>query len=203
MKIGIINYDNCNISSIFYSLYNLGADVEIVENNKDLNNYSKIIFPGVGSSPAVMNTLNKKKLIIKIQNFISTKKPVLGICVGMQILFNNLHEGIGCKGLGYFKSDVRSIYEDKKSNIGWRNVISKKEFNYNFLNKNFYFCHSYKVDILPEEEKYVIARDSETKVISMVKKNNIHGVQFHPEKSQKNGVDFLKYFIFEAKTNNE
>ena len=62
MKIGIINYDNCNISSIFYSLYNLGADVEIVENNKDLNNYSKIIFPGVGSSPAVMNTLKKKKI---------------------------------------------------------------------------------------------------------------------------------------------
>ena len=203
MKIGIINYDNCNISSIFYSFYNLGADVEIIENNKNLDKYSKIIFPGVGSSPAVMNILEKKELIQQIQNFVSTNKPVLGICVGMQILFNNLHEGTGCKGLGYFKSDVKSIYKDKKSNIGWRNVVSKKEFDYNFLNKNYYFCHSYKVDILPEEEKYVIARDDVTKVISMVKKNNIHGVQFHPEKSQKNGVDFLKHFIFETDTNNE
>ena len=198
MKIGIINYDNCNISSIFYSLYNLGVDVEILENNKSLKNYSKIILPGVGSSPAVMNTLKKKELVNHIKDFINSDKPILGICVGMQILFNNLLEGSGCKGLNCFASNVKPIYRNKKSNIGWRNVVSKKEFNFSFLNKNYYFCHSYKVDILPEEEKYVVARDNETKIISMIKKNNIYGVQFHPEKSQKNGVDFFNYFIFNA-----
>ena len=201
MKIGIINYENCNISSIFYSLYNLGADVEIIEKNQNIKKYSKIILPGVGSSPAVMHILKEKKLISDIKEFIASNKPTLGICVGMQILFNNLHEGSGSKGLGYFHSDVKPIYNNKKSNIGWRNVVKKKEFDYDFLNKNYYFCHSYKVDILPEEEKYVVARDDETNIVSMIKKNNIYGVQFHPEKSQKNGIDFLNHFIFE--TNNE
>ena len=201
MKIGIINYDNCNISSIFYSLYNLGADVEIVEKNQNLRKYSKLIFPGVGSSPAVMRILKEKKLISDIKEFIASNKPTLGICVGMQILFNNLYEGSGSKGLEYFHSDVKPIYNNKKSNIGWRNVVKKKEFDFDFLNKNYYFCHSYKVDILPEEEKYVVARDNETNIVSMIKKNNIYGVQFHPEKSQKNGIDFLNHFIFE--TNNE
>lgn len=198
MKIGIINYDNCNISSIFYSLYNLGADVEIIEQNQKLKNFSKIVFPGVGSAPTVMHSLKEKKLINYVKDFINSDKPVLGICVGMQILFNNLLEGNGGEGLRYFNSDVKPIYSDKKSNIGWRNVSKKKEFNFKFLDKNYYFCHSYKVDILPEEEKYVVARDDETNVVSMIKKKNIYGVQFHPEKSQKNGIEFLNHFIFET-----
>jgi glutamine amidotransferase len=114
----------------------------------------------------------------------------------MQILFNNLLEGNGCKGLNFFESNVIPIYENKKSSIGWRNVVAKNEYNFNFLNKNYYFCHSYKVDIIPEEEKYVVARDDETNVISMIKKGNIYGVQFHPEKSQKNGKEFLNYFLY-------
>ena len=198
MKTGIINYDNCNINSIYYSLYNLGVDVEVVENNKNLKNYSKIILPGVGSSPAVMHTLKKKELINHIKDFINSDKPILGICVGMQILFNNLLEGSGCRGLNCFESSVKSIYENKRSNIGWRNVVGKKEFNFSFLNKDYYFCHSYEVDILPKEEKYVVARDDETKIISMIKKKNIYGVQFHPEKSQKNGIDFFNHFIFDT-----
>ena len=85
MKIGIINYDNCNISSIFIQ-YNLGINVEVIENSINLDNYSKIILPGVGSSPAVMNTL-KKKINKSYQNFINSNKPILGICVGIQNTF--------------------------------------------------------------------------------------------------------------------
>ena len=197
MKVGIVNYDNCNISSIYFAIYNLGLDVEIIENEKSLDGYSKLILPGVGSSPAVMGVLKKKNLITEVQKFIKSKKPILGICVGMHILFNNLREGKGCKGLKYFTSNVEAIHKDKYSNIGWRNVICKKNHKYNFANKNFYFCHSYEIKILPEEEKYVIARDSQTNIISMIKKNNIFGVQFHPEKSQKNGMEFLKNFLLD------
>ncbi len=197
MKIGIINYDNCNISSIYYALYNLGFEVDIIENKINLNQYSSLILPGVGSSPAVMDILKKKDLYIEIDKFVKTNKPVLGICVGMHILFNELKEGKGGKGFRYFNSNIEPIYKDKHTNIGWRNVICKKDHSYKFLNNNFYFCHSYEVKILPDEEKYVISRDDQTNIISMIKKDNIFGVQFHPEKSQKNGINFLKFFLSE------
>tara|TARA_Y100000768_G_scaffold388384_1_gene383966 strand:+ start:2722 stop:3318 length:597 start_codon:yes stop_codon:yes gene_type:complete len=197
MKIGIINYDNCNISSIYYAVFNLGFEVEIIENKIDLNKYSSLILPGVGSSPAVMDILKEKDLLIEIKNFVQTNKPILGICVGMHILFSNLKEGKGGKGFCYFKSNIEPIHKDKYTNIGWRDVVCKKDHSYNFLNNNFYFCHSYEIKILPEEEKYVIARDNQTNIISMIKKNNIFGVQFHPEKSQKNGINFLKFFLSE------
>ena len=126
--------------------------------------------------------------------------PIMGICLGMQIFSNKLYEHGTSIGLNYFDADVVAIKFNKKFNIGWHQIDLKKnyEVKFNFENKpSFFFCHSYYVSLKKSfQNKYVVATIKlENEIPVIIKKNNIFGVQFHPEKSQDNGIKAMQFFL--------
>lgn len=199
--IGILNYGLGNIQAFFNIYKSLDIPCKIVNNSKDLSDISKIILPGVGSFDFAMEKFNGSGLREKIENMVLDKKiPVLGICVGMQMLAKNSTEG-KMEGLGWIDAYVEQIsYHDKKlilPHMGWNDIsLLKNNKLFENMNENdlrFYFLHSYyfkcnnNMNILAET-KYGI------KFTSIAFKENIYGVQFHPEKSHLNGVSLLKNF---------
>ena len=187
MKIGILNSGGYNINSIRFALNRLSCyHVSIVTNENEFNECDKIIIPGVGHAKNAMNLLHKQDLINAIK---STKKPVLGICLGIQIMFNFSEEG-NTKCLGIFDENViRLINNIQAPQMGWNKLINGKN-----ADKFVYFANSYYVPICKYTESYVDYNG--IKMSAMVKKNNFFGCQFHPEKSGKIGEEILKNFLF-------
>jgi glutamine amidotransferase len=199
-NIVVIDTNTGNQSSVFNALIRLGCNVKISNNHKDINDASHLILPGVGSFPNFMrnfNNLNLKSILF--ENILSKKKPILGICIGMQVLASFGNEFERTPGLNLIPGDVDKI--DNKDlllpHIGWNSVrihketaITKKISN----NSDFYFVHSYY--FLPENKNYVTGIVNYSHSIPcIVEKDNIIGVQFHPEKSQNAGLLLLKNFI--------
>ena len=203
MSIAIIDYYSCNITSIYSAVYSLGARVEVVHNPKNLKKYSKIILPGVGAAPSVMKNLHKNGYIDEIKDFNNSQKPILGICIGMQILFNKLYEKGINQGFGFFKSDVISLKSKNmmRVNMGWKEIrkVSDLDFDSKINKKSFYFCHSFFANIIGAEEKFIKYQiEDMPSVPCIVSKDNILGFQFHPEKSQGVGLQLLENFIFKS-----
>lgn len=198
MKIAIIHYDACNLKSVFNAIYRLGYDPVIISNYKKLDTFDKIIIPGVGSAYECIKYLKKNKLFDEILNVYEKKKSILGICLGMQIFAKNLYENGISEGFNLFNGNVIKM-KNKKFNIGWMDVKYTNGFKINNNNKrpNYYFCHSYYLNFIDKDEKtYCFGySDNELKIPSIIQKRNYLGCQFHPEKSQKNGEDFLKFFL--------
>tara|TARA_B100000780_G_C21103675_1_gene445505 strand:+ start:189 stop:803 length:615 start_codon:yes stop_codon:yes gene_type:complete len=202
VKIGIINYNFCNPHSIYQTMKSLTDNVEIVNDANNLKKFDKIIIPGVGAANSAIKYLKENGFIDEIKEFHLKEKNIMGICLGMQLLFNNLHEHGLTKGLGFFKSDIVQI--DKvyslKTNIGWRRIkknLTKNNTIYAIKDENyFYFCHSYYAKMKQVEEKYVqfYLKDI-NQIPCIIKKDNIVGFQFHPEKSQKNGIKLLINYL--------
>ena len=197
--IGILDYKFCNTKSIFETMDVISDNVKLITEPKQIKLVDKLIIPGVGSAFTAMKFLKSFGFTDEIREFVENEKFLLGICLGMQILFNNLSENGPVKGLGFFKSNVEPIskFLNLKTNIGWRkisNLENKKQFN--IKNGNFfYFCHSYFVELENEENKFMKFNISNYHNIpAVIEKNNIIGFQFHPEKSQKNGIELLKHF---------
>lgn len=198
-KICIINYKLNNISSIKKALHEAGYEFDVVDNEKNFNKYSHIILPGVGTFDAGIEQLKNQKLFdLLIEQ--SKKKFIFGICLGMQLFFETSEESKKkLRGLGIIKGSVRKIAKKKKINIylphmGWNNIYPKRKKNlFNLkLDKNFYFANSFFCD--PTDKnivEYYFLHGSEYPAV--VKKNNIYGAQFHPEKSEE-GIKILKYF---------
>lgn len=199
MKIGILNYKACNLASVFHTIYNIGHDPFIIENKEDLNKAQKIIIPGVGSAAHCMSYLEKKGFIDELQKYKNKGISILGICLGMQIFSKKLTEHGVSEGLGFINGEVIPINNKTKFNIGWCNVDVKNSENHNIIesNKPFFFCHSYYLSLnKADREKYVFGKISLNKEIpSIIIRENIMGVQFHPEKSQANGIKLLNFFI--------
>ena len=197
--IGIIDTETGNISSISNVFKKLGFNYSISKDYKELAACKKIIFPGVGNFDACMKNLKKngldqvaKTLIIKDQ------KKILCICVGMQLLFNYSEEG-NSEGLGIIDGYCKKFLKNEVNNIphiGWAPIFSKhKMFEYNGdKNSRFYFCHSYHVKI-HEKLTNIFYSNFNINFCAGFVKNNIVGVQFHPEKSLNVGSNFLKNFI--------
>jgi glutamine amidotransferase len=158
----------------------------------DIDEADKIVLPGVGSFGAAAKRLNPlKKPILK---GIEEGRPFLGICLGMQLLFEYSEEGEG-KGLGVFKGNVVRFKDVKTPHIGWNQVFFTKEcplFDGLKSGSHFYFVHSYHVN--PAEDIIVAYTDYGTNFPSAVYRNNVFGVQFHPEKSGRNGLKLLANF---------
>jgi len=196
--IGIIDYNLGNIASVANALCRVGHSVMIVTKPEQLSGCSHAVLPGVGAFQTGMRNLEDLGFIDSITKYIESGKPFLGICLGMQLLFNSSEEAEpDCRGLGLVNGTVRS-FESKVGNyiphVGWNDVTTQDESR-SLLNsgESFYFVHSYycicsdKRDI---DAKSFYGIDFDVSI----RKENVFGVQFHPEKSHKPGLEFLKKF---------
>lgn len=194
--IGLINYAMAgNIHSVKKAIEKAGGTLKIVNTQEDLLSVDKIVIPGVGSFKDAMAELQKAQLLEPLKEAIKTK-PTLGICLGMQILSTLGLEYGKTKGLGVIKAEVKPMQvEAKVPHMGFNkiDVVTSNELLKGLEEEEFYFMHSYEVvnfhDVIATTEY------AEHLFVSAIQKNNIYGVQFHPEKSREAGIKLFKNFI--------
>jgi glutamine amidotransferase len=199
-KICILDYGVGNIFSLKNILKKNDINFSYSRSKKDILNATHLILPGVGSFNVAIKKLSESISIDFLNNeVLNKKKPILGICVGMQIMATNGYENTLTSGLGWIDGSVKVI-ESKKlplPQVGWNSLLlfkRKSDIINQIENKDFYFLNSYYFDIM--NKKNVIAYSSYgIKFPSIIQKDNIVGVQFHPEKSQKAGIQLIKNFI--------
>ncbi|HQP91807.1 MAG TPA: imidazole glycerol phosphate synthase subunit HisH [Candidatus Omnitrophota bacterium] len=198
MKVAIIDYGMGNLYSVRNTFASLGVKADIIETPDLIFSYDKLILPGVGAFGDAMNELNRKGFTKAIKDFAAQGKPFLGICLGMQLLLEKSSEAKGKKGLGIIEGEVlRFSSKLKCPHMGW-NEIKKTEKNlkiFQGFKKDIYvyFCHSYYVKC--RDKNMVGETEYGIKFASMIKKGNVYGMQFHPEKSQDTGLKLLENFI--------
>ena len=176
---------------------NIGYKSSVIDPKERILKYDIIIIPGVGSFKFAMKYLKLKNLENKIKNFVTKKDKLLfGICLGMQLLFDESEEFGKTKGLGLLKGKVKRInYKNLKvPHIGWNYLIKKKNLFLpkDIFNKQFYFTHSFYCDPVVSSEINTLTKYGQFNFCSSIKKKNIIGTQFHPEKSGKTGLKILK-----------
>ncbi len=200
----VVDYASGNLNSVSKALKRFADNVKISSCATDILQAEKLILPGVGAFGDAVNKLRKLGLIKPIKKFIQSGKPYLGICLGMQLLFEKSEESNSLKGLALLKGKVSRFKANKDLKVphmGWNEIVlNKKNRNAaklfsNVKNKSFvYFCHSYCVADV--EKKYILSNTIYAdNFVSAVCAGNIYGVQFHPEKSQKIGLRIIKNFI--------
>ncbi len=185
-----------NLRSVQKAFESVGAKACITQSAKDIEQADKIVLPGVGAMQPAMESLKRLKLISSIKEGIADKKPFLGICLGLQLLFEESDEGGSVKGLGILKGNVQRFKKLKVPHMGWNTLNIKKKCPLlaGIKDKTYaYFCHSYYVK---PASKNVTAASTDYGIdfTSMICQGNIFGVQFHPEKSQDIGLAILKNF---------
>lgn len=200
--IGIIDYGMGNILSVKNAIEYLGEDVLICNDNASLNLCERLILPGVGAFGDCINNLKKYNFVQELNNHVLVqKKPILGICLGMQVMAKKSYEGGEFEGLGWFDAEViKLVTNDRKLKIpqvGW-NELSFNNTHPLFKNipvkAEFYFVHSYFMKCFQDAD--IIATCSYgNEVTAAVCKNNIAATQFHPEKSQDYGLKILENFF--------
>lgn len=194
--ISIIDYGCGNLRSAQKAMECVGNDCIITGNKQKIIDSSAIILPGVGAFSDAMKMLTESDLIYTIKNEVKKGKPLLGICLGMQMLFDKSYEDGEFEGLGLIKGEVLKFDIDLKiPHIGWNEIELKKTTKLfdGVQDKNFYFVHSYHADKCNQEDVESVCFYGKS-FISSVNKDNIWGVQFHPEKSGDTGLKLLKNF---------
>jgi glutamine amidotransferase len=200
--IGIINYGMGNLASVKNALDYLGIENKIIDNPSELEKIDKMILPGVGAFGMAMDNLNKSGFSSVIKELVSVKqKPILGICLGMQLLLESSTEHGNHTGLGIIEGQVKMFDKDlirlPVPHIGWNtvtpNILNKVLFKNHETAATYYFVHSYYCSI---KDTSSVAGITEYGISfhSSIEKNNIFGCQFHPEKSQKSGLNIFKNF---------
>ena len=190
--IAIIDYGAGNLRSVKNALDRLGVDSRITDNPLDIKNAGRLILPGDGSFGFLMKSLQKKRLIKPIKDFIKSGKPFLGICLGLQALFGESEESPGIKGLSVLKGKVIKFQKGKIPQIGWNKINPTK--NNIFREGYAYFVNSYYA--VPEDKSVIAsATDYYGKFASAVEYKNILAMQFHPERSGAVGLQLLKNFV--------
>jgi len=191
MKVIIIDYGAGNIKSIQFAFKRLGIDALLSNHPREILEADKVIFPGVGEASSAMKMLIKSKLNLVIPTL---KQPVLGICLGMQLLCNDTEEG-QTKGLGIFNVSVKRFPNQVKvPQMGWNRITNLKSELFNGISENeyMYLVHSYYAQNCIE----AIATTNYGQIYtSALQKENFYGVQFHPEKSGYAGQKILKNFL--------
>lgn len=191
LNISITDYGVGNLYSIRRSLENCGANVTIVEDMSNLKDAECIVFPGVGAFDKTMEKLLPYRDEIRAKMIDGT--PVLGICIGMQILFEGSDEG-SSPGLGLFKGRVKKLSAKTIPHMGWNQVVSKDPLLAGTSDSNYYFVHSYYGE--PDEDITLGTTEYEgISFPSFFRKYNTYGTQFHPEKSSATGRKVLENFI--------
>jgi glutamine amidotransferase len=192
MQVAVIKYNAGNIRSVAFALERLDVEFEITDDVEKITGADKVIFPGVGEASSTMSYLREKKLD---QVIVNLKQPVLGICLGMQLMCRYSEEnnttclGIFDETVKLFKSDV----QHKVPHMGWNSLQLKNSWlDASLQNQYVYFVHSYYV---PESSFTSALTDYTLPFTSAMKKNNFYAVQFHPEKSAAAGEKVLKSFL--------
>ena len=191
MKLVIIDYGAGNIKSIQFAFKRLGVNAVLSSNIDKILNADKIIFPGVGEASSAMKMLQESGLDKIIP---SLKQPVLGICLGMQLMCNSTEEG-NTKGLGIFDVDVKRFSNlVKVPQMGWNVINNLKSDLFTGVKENeyMYLVHSYYAETCKE---MISKTDYDIEYASELQKDNFYGTQFHPEKSGIEGEKILKNFI--------
>lgn len=190
--IAIIDYGMGNIHSVQKALQLFGAKTLVTNKPEEIHSADKVVLPGVGAFDDAMRELKKEGLISVLNEYIKDKKPFLGICLGMQLLFEESEEAVESKGLGVLKGRVRRFEKSKGLKVphmGWNQLKKGKNDECSLLrdvpdNSYVYFCHSYYPE--PKDINLTAATtDYGTDFTSVVWKDNIYGVQFHPEKARR------------------
>lgn len=195
--IAIIDYGMGNLRSVQKAFEKVGAQAQITHSPTDILKADKVVLPGVGAMAPAMQKLEELSLIDSIRKTVKDGKPFLGICLGLQLLFEKSSEGGHVAGLRILEGTVERFSQLKVPHMGWNqiNLQSCGQVLYKGIHdkENVYFCHSYFVQ--PKDDKIAASfTDYGINYVSSVVKENIWGVQFHPEKSQSVGLQILRNF---------
>jgi glutamine amidotransferase len=191
MKLVIIDYGAGNIKSIQFAFKRLGFDAKLSNDPNDILTADKVIFPGVGEASSAMTKLRESKLDALIPTL---KQPVLGICLGMQLMCNSTEEG-NTKGLGIFDTEVKRFSNlVKVPQMGWNTITNLKSDLFKGINDKafMYLVHSFYAELCPQT---IATTDYNIEYASAIENDNFYGVQFHPEKSANAGEQILKNFL--------
>ena len=199
MKIGIVDYNMGNLASVKNAFDKIGANAKIVNSPDKIKNYDKLILPGVGAFGDAMQHLKSTGMDEAIKDFVKSGKFLLGVCLGMQLLFEKSEEFGEHEGLGFIEGEV--VYFDKKKlgerkipHMGWNKLFNDNSPLFKGLNNPYlYFVHSLHVVC---DDKYAIGKTIYGyEFVSAVNKGNIFGFQPHPEKSHNEGLKILENFV--------
>ena len=199
MKIGIVDYNMGNLASVKNAFDKIGERAEIVKDADKIKDFDKLILPGVGAFGDAVNHLKETNLDEAIKDFVKSGKYLLGVCLGMQLLFEKSEEFGNHKGLGFIEGEV--IYFDKEKlnghkvpHMGWNRLFNYDSPLFKGVNNPYlYFVHSLHAVC---DDKYVIGKSVYGyEFVSAVNKDNIFGFQPHPEKSHNEGLKILKNFV--------
>ncbi|MBR5623262.1 MAG: imidazole glycerol phosphate synthase subunit HisH [Opitutales bacterium] len=201
-KVALIDYGMGNLRSVRRALEAAGATVQIVASPEAVGEASALVFPGQGAIVDAMAQLKKTGFDSFIRDWIASDKPFMGICLGLQLLFEHSEEG-DADGLGIFRGKVKRFPESadlKVPHMGWNTVSvdvnnsGKLAKDLNPEGESFYFVHSYYVDT-PEREIVWSLSDYGLKFVSGIRRGKVFAVQFHPEKSQAKGIALYRNFL--------
>ena len=202
-NICILDYGSGNTRSVFNVIKSISKNVVISNAEEDINNSTHLILPGVGAYSSSMDKIKEKVPLECLKNNIFlNKKPFLGICVGMQVLSTFGFEFKKSKGLNFIEGNVKKVEFDQQNlilpHVGWNSIIKNNLKNELLLDiedgEDFYFVHSF--EFIPKNLDDVLAYvDYGKKIVSIIKKDNIFGVQYQTKKSQSSGVKLLTNFI--------
>lgn len=205
----VVDYEIGNVFSVMQALKRLGVEAHLTGDVEKVRNAERLILPGVGAFGRAADRLRALGLDEAVSDFISTERPFMGICVGMQLLMERGMEFGEHQGLGYFKGTVEKIdLKDEKGDalqvpiIGWNTVKEPSvgrwagtPFASTDTENAYYFVHSYSVRPENPAEVCAFAKVGNGEVVSAIQRDNILGVQFHPERSSKAGLSFLNGFL--------
>lgn len=190
--IGIVDYGAGNLNSVLKAFAYLKLEARLVTSSEDMDGLEKLVIPGVGFFGAALNELRERNLYQSVARWIKEDKPLLGICLGFQLLFEKSEETPAESGFSFFKGYCQKIRAEKVPHIGWNTVKAvAKDPIFEGLGSAefFYFVHSYAV--YSTQEKVLGLTEYGNDFVSVVKSGRIYGVQFHPEKSGEAGLKLL------------
>ncbi len=192
--IGIVDYGVGNLASVWHALHALHYRCRVSSDPATLDATDLLLLPGVGAFPAAMEALHQRQLVPYLQAQAQAGRPIVGICLGMQLLADASTEHRSTKGLGLIPGQVRAI-AGGRWHIGWNTLESVRDDPMldPSHDKSMYFNHSYVVDVAPEYRVCVTRMDEP--ITAVMRKGNVVGIQFHPEKSQADGRELLRNVV--------